>query len=122
MSAFNENILENDDRAKGSAASSALVSGLSETCADTSLSSQPTGFDFMSLPPELRLYVYDHSQNLVRSKLPLRGLEIYQLDLYIGLLGTSHHIKNEATTIMRKAHLRVPPAIIFCINPAHRGP
>jgi hypothetical protein len=84
-----------------------------EASGQTAISAKPAEFDLMQLPPELRLYVYEHVQGTVRRRVPLRGANLYHLDLDLNLLGTNYQVNNEATSTLLESRLEIPPTIVF---------
>ena len=77
----------------------------------------PAGFDLMRLPAELRLTIYDHVP-VIHRRLPLHNVSIYCLDIDVNLLDASRQIKNEASPILHRARLQVPPTIVFHMTSA----
>ncbi|EAT90543.1 hypothetical protein HBH56_063830 [Parastagonospora nodorum] len=63
------------------------------TTAATVSSFDATKFDFMGLPPELRLHVYNNVQHILRIQLPIRKVKIFTLDLDLTLSKISRQIK-----------------------------
>jgi len=82
----------------------------------TEFSPNATAFDLMGLPPELRLHVYDNVQDTIRTRLPLRGVDIFSLDLDLTLLRTSHQIKCESSSILNHSRLKLPHTILFHVD------
>jgi hypothetical protein len=67
----------------------------------------------MALPPELRLNVYENVQEIVITRLPVLGVDIFSPDLDLNLLRTSHQINRESSSILRHSRLKLSPTIIL---------
>ncbi|KAH3967806.1 hypothetical protein HBI56_157060 [Parastagonospora nodorum] len=83
------------------------------TTAATVSSFDATKFDFMSLPPELRLHVYDNVQHILRTRLPMRKVKIFTLDLDLTLSMISRQIKRESSSILKGSRLKLPHTIVL---------
>jgi hypothetical protein len=101
-------------------ADAAKASGMAlcsfNTTAATVSSFDATKFDFMGLPLELRLHVYDNVQHILRTQLPIRKVKIFTLNLDLTLPKISLQIKRESSSILRDSRLKLPHTIVLHVD------